>query len=562
MRKNVNKPWLSSYAPDTPHDINPNAYTSLSALFDACCRAHMENIAFINFGTTITYQKLHQACETFASYLQRLGLGKGNKVAIMMPNLIQYPIALFGALKAGCTVVNVNPLYTADELSYQSNDAGIDCIVLLSHFAHTLEKALPKINIPHIVFTELEDCFPFFKRATYHIVLKYIKRMIPKHHIKHAVSFRNALRIGAERRFEEIEISPKDIAFLQYTGGTTGISKGAMLSHQNLIANVEQAYAWIAPLKLGADDIIITALPLYHIFSLTANCLTFLKIGAQNCLITNPRDMTDFLKAIRVLPFTVITGVNTLFNAMLHHPLFKTIHFKTLKLALSGGMALQKPVADQWKAMTGKPIIEAYGLTETSPAATINPLDTLSYNGSIGLPISSTNVAIRDENDKDVPLGGEGELCIAGPQVMQGYWNRPQETQAAFTHDGFFKTGDMVRMDDRGFVYIVDRKKDMIIVSGFNVYPNEVEQVISMHPGVLEVGVIGVEDPISGERVKACLVRRDPSVTEENIIAFCREHLTPYKVPKTVTFYEELPKTNVGKILRRALKDAEVFKEV
>ena len=555
----MDKRWFEQYQNNVPHEIDPNQYLSLVSLFQESCSHYAKRVAYSNLGTEITYAELNHLSRDFAAYLQQLGLEKGARVAIMMPNLLQYPIALFGILRAGYTVVNTNPLYTCDEVVHQMNDSGAEVIIVLANFAKTLEKALPSLRtIKHVIVTEIGDLFPTLKRIAVNFVVKYIKKLVPSYTIPHTVTFRYALLEGKQSPLHHVELNHHDIAFLQYTGGTTGVAKGAMLTHGNLVANVLQASAWIAPLGVSDQDIIVTALPLYHIFSLTANCLTFLKIGAKNILITNPRDLGHFIDEIKNSGFTAFTGVNTLYNALLNHPKFKEIDFSKLKLALSGGMALQKSVSLRWTEMTKTRVLEAYGLTETSPAATINPMYLEGYNGSIGLPLPSTDASIRDDNGKELPIGTSGELCIKGPQVMAGYWNRPDETALVFTNDGFLKTGDIARMDEEGFIYLVDRKKDMIVVSGFNVYPNEVEQVIGMHPGVLEVGVVGVMDDESGERVKACIVKKDPDLTVEQIIAHCREHLTAYKVPKIVEFFDELPKTNVGKILRRSLKETEV----
>jgi len=554
----VDKRWFEQYQNGVPHEIDSSQYLSLVSLFEEACRNYSEKIAYSNLGSQITYAQLNQLARDFAAYLQQLGLKKGARVAIMMPNVLQYPVALFGILRAGYVVVNTNPLYTPDEVIHQMNDSGAEVIIVLANFAKTVEKSLPSIpRLKHIIVTEIGDLFPTVKRWIVNFVVKHIKKLVPKYSLPHAVTMNYALQEGKEATLHRISLNHEDIAFLQYTGGTTGVAKGAILTHGNMVSNVLQAYVWLSPLGIGDQDIIITALPLYHIFSLTANCLTFLKIGAKNILITNPRDMSHFIDEIKNTGFTAFTGVNTLYNSLLNHPKFKEIDFSKLKLALSGGMALQKSVSLRWGEMTKKRVLEAYGLTETSPAATINPMYLEGYNGSIGLPLSSTDVSIRDDSGKEVAIGSSGELCIKGPQVMAGYWNRPDETAQVFTEDGYLKTGDIARMDEQGFIYLVDRKKDLILVSGFNVYPNEVEQIIGLHPGVLEVGVVGVTDDESGERVKACIVKKDPELTKEAVIAHCREHLTAYKIPKIVEFFDELPKTNVGKILRRALKEQE-----
>lgn len=551
----MDKLWLKHYQENVPYEIDINTYASLAHLFDEACRKHKNSTAYVNMRSELSYDELNELCLQFAVYLQQLGLKKGARVAIMMPNILQYPIALFAILRAGFIVINTNPLYTCDELVHQLNDSGAEAIIVLANFAKTLEKALPRLPLlKHIVITQLGDCFPFVKRVIVNAVVKHIKKMVPSFSIPQAVNFKDALQQGKGKKLQPVELTHSDIALLQYTGGTTGVSKGAILTHGNMVANVLQATAWISPLSLNSNDIIVTALPLYHIFSLTANCLTFFNAGAKNLLITNPRDLNSFINDIKNSKFTAITGVNTLFNVLLNHPKFSEVDFSKLKLALSGGMALQKSVALKWREVTKSPVLEAYGLTETSPAVTINPMYLKEYTGSIGLPVPSTDISIRDDDGNELPLGETGELCVKGPQVTPGYWQRKQDTDDIFWSDGFLRTGDIARIDDKGFIYLVDRKKDMILISGFNVYPNEVEQVISLLPGVLEVGVVGVKEEDSVEQVKACIVKRDPSLTSEQIISHCREHLTAYKVPKIVEFRNELPKTNVGKILRRALK--------
>ena len=552
----MDKIWLKQYQQGVPHEINLKAYASLAELFSESCRTHADSIAYENMGCQLSFTQLDMLSAQFAVYLQSLGLEKGDRVALMMPNILQYPVALFGILRAGFTAVNINPLYTSDELTYQVNDSGATVLLVMANFAHTVEKSSPNMPLlKHVVITEMGDLFPMIKRVLVNAVVKYIKKMIPTYHIPNAITLNKALQLGQQGTLRPIDLTQDDMAFIQYTGGTTGVSKGAMLTHGNMVGNVLQASAWISPLSVGIHDIIITALPLYHIFSLTANCLTFLKAGAKNILITNPRDISGFIKEIKSTGFTAITGVNTLFSALLHHPQFSTIDFSNVKLALSGGMALQKSVAMLWQEKTKSRILEAYGLTETSPAVTMNPMYLKEYNGSIGFPLPSTEISIRDLDGRELPLGEKGELCVRGPQVMSGYWHRPDETALVFWPDGYLRTGDIANIDDKGFVYLVDRIKDMILVSGFNVYPNEVEQVISLMPGVLEIGVTRVNNEEDGsEKVKACIVKRDPSLTAEQVIAHAREHLTAYKVPKIIEFYNELPKTNVGKILRRALK--------
>lgn len=549
----MQKPWLAHYQKGVPETIHPEHYTSLADLFLTACDQYAHQIAFENFGVHLSYQALKEKSLAFASFLQQSGFQKGDRIAIMLPNILQYPIALFGALCAGGIVVNTNPLYTAAEVSHQLKDAGATFIVVLSQLAHSVEAALPNLALKTIILTDIEECFPLIKRLLAKFYIKFIKKQRACHTLSGWLSFKQTLTIGAKCAYTPPSLSHEDIAFLQYTGGTTGVAKGAMLSHRNMIANVLQAYSWIMPLDIGPKDRVVTALPLYHIFALTANCLTFLKAGANNILITNPRDVKQLINLIRSKKFTAFTGVNTLFNTLLHHPLFKKIDFSRTKLSLSGGMALQKTVADQWHELTHTRILEAYGLTETSPAVTINPMYLEHYNGSIGLPLPSTLVTLRDDAEQEVSLGTVGEICVQGPQVMQGYWHQAEETAHVFTKDGFLKTGDLAIMDKDGFLYLVDRKKDLIIVSGFNVYPNEVEQIIGMHPGVLEVGVTRMYDEGGNERVKAYVVKRDPSLTEPDLMTHCRQHLTPYKVPKCIEFKDHLPKTNVGKILRRQL---------
>lgn len=551
----MDKLWLQHYQEGVPHEINLEKYESIVHLFEESCQKFEKNPAYENMGCTITYGELDQLSLQFSAYLQHAGLKKGARVGIMMPNLLQYPIVLFAILRGGYAVVNVNPLYTSDELSHQINDSGAETLIVLENFAHTVEKARSKCPaLKQIVITEVGDVFPFLKRHLVNSVVKYVKRMVPSYQLPGAIKFHQALEIGKKNHFQTIQVHQEDIAFLQYTGGTTGISKAAVLTHRNMVANVLQASAWIAPVTVEHEEVIVTALPLYHIFSLTANCLTFFKLGAKNLLITNPKDIAGFIKTIKEVEFTVMTGVNTLYHALLSHPDFKKVNFSKLKIALSGGMALHKNVSDQWHEISNTPILEAYGLTETSPAVTMNPMYLTEYNGSIGLPIPSTELSIRDETGCELPVGEHGELCVKGPQVMAGYWNRPDEDELVFWPDGFLRTGDIAKIDQQGYLYIVDRKKDMILVSGFNVYPAEVEQIINLQPGVLEVGVIGVLEDKTGETVKACVVKQDPSLTAEQIMTHCREHLTAYKIPKIIEFYDELPKTNVGKILRRALR--------
>lgn len=554
----MEKIWLRSYPQGVPEFIDVNEFKSLGQLFEQSCAQYRDRVAYINMGVGITYGELDRLSRDFAAYLQDvLKLPQGARIALMMPNLLQYPVCMFGALRAGYVVVNCNPLYTHRELEHQLKDSGAEAIVIVENFAHTLEQALPLVpGLKHVIVTSLGDMLGALKGTVVNLVVRHVKKMVPAWKLPRHVKFKAAMARGKGATLRPVQVGHEDIAYLQYTGGTTGVAKGAMLLHRNIIANLQQAHAWIEPFLHKDQQLIITALPLYHIFSLTANCLTFLKIGATNVLITNPRDIPGFVKELAQYKFTVITGVNTLFNALLNNPDFAKLDFSALRAALGGGMAVQKSVAQKWRQVTGKPLIEAYGLTETSPAATINPLDLGEFNGAIGLPISSTEIVIRDDLGNDLPVGQAGEICIRGPQVMKGYWLRPDETATVFYADGFLRTGDVGVMDEKGFVRIVDRKKDMILVSGFNVYPNEVEAVVAMHPAVMEVAAVGVPSEHSGEAVKIFVVLKDKSVTKEQLIAHCKENLTGYKVPHLVEFRDDLPKTNVGKILRRALKEA------
>jgi long-chain acyl-CoA synthetase len=552
----MEKIWLKSYPPGVPAEIDVNEFRSLGDLFDRSVKRFADKTAYVCMGKAITYAELDAASARFGAFLQRdLGLPKGTRVALMMPNVLQYPIAMFGALRAGYTIVNVNPLYTARELEHQLKDSGAEAIVILENFAHTLEQVRAQVPIRHVIVTSLGELLGFPKGAIVNFVVRRVRKLVPPWTLDGHLSFGDALARGAAHALQPVEVGHEDAAFLQYTGGTTGVAKGAVLTHRNIVANLQQAHAWISPVVTEGREIIITALPLYHIFSLTANCLTFIKIGATNVLIPNPRDIPGFIKELAKHRFTVITGVNTLFNALLNNPEFAKLDFSSLRVALGGGMAVQQAVAEKWKKITGVALVEAYGLTETSPAVTINPLDLKAFNHSIGLPISSTEVSIRDDDGIEQAIGQRGELCVRGPQVTPGYWNRPEETRRVFTADGFLRTGDIAVMDDKGFVTLVDRKKDMILVSGFNVYPNEVEDIVANHPGVLEVAAIGVPDERSGEAVKVFVVRKDPALTAEALIAHCRENLTGYKVPHHVEFRDELPKSNVGKILRRELRE-------
>jgi long-chain acyl-CoA synthetase len=555
----MEKAWLKSYPAGVPAEIDVNEFKSIGQLFDRSVGKFRDRVAYINMGKSLTYGELDGHTRDFAAYLQSLGLPKGARIAVMMPNLLQDPVCIYGILRGGYTVVNCNPLYTPRELEHQLKDSGAEAIIIVENFASVLQECIAKTPLKHVIVTSLGDMLGFPKGAIVNFVVKHVKKMVPAWSLPGSVRFNDVLARGARLDFKAVEVGHEDIAFLQYTGGTTGVSKGAMLTHRNIIANLQQAHAWLKPF-LPERGTIVTALPLYHIFALTANCLTFFKIGWSNLLITNPRDIPGFVKELAKHPFEAITGVNTLFNALLNDEDFVKLDFSPLCITLGGGMAVQKVVADKWKQVTGIPLIEAYGLTETSPAATINPLDLKEYNGAIGLPVSSTDVAIRDDAGNNLPIGEAGEICVYGPQVMRGYYNRPDETAKVIMPDGYLRTGDVGVMDEKGFVRIVDRKKDMILVSGFNVYPNEIEAVVAMHPGVLEVAAVGVPDEKSGEAVKIFIVKKDPSLSAEAVIAHCKENLTGYKVPRLVEFRAELPKTNVGKILRRALRDETVTK--
>jgi len=551
----IEKVWLKSYPPGIPEEVDLDAYTSVTDVFEQAIRRFGNSPCFANMGTTLTYDEMDRYTDQLASYLQNLpGMTRGDRVAVMMPNVLQNPIAIFAILRAGFTVVNTNPLYTPRELRHQLSDSGARAIIVMENFCHTLSEVIADTPVQYVITTQLGDMLNFPKSVIVNLVVKYVKKMVPEFSLPQRITFKQALAQGSGQHHQPVPVTHDDIAFLQYTGGTTGVAKGAMLTHGNMTANMQQASAWIKDVVNDNEEVIITALPLYHIFSLTANCLTFMKIGALNYLITNPRDMPGFVKELQGLHFTVLTGVNTLFNGLMNTPGFEQIDFSNLKLSLGGGMAVQKPVAERWQKVTGSPLLEAYGLTETSPAVCINPLNLSEFNGSIGLPVPSTEVSVQDEDGRLLPQGEAGELCVRGPQVMKGYWQKPEETARVLSSDGWLKTGDVAQMDEQGFFRIVDRLKDMILVSGFNVYPNEIETVIAGHEGVLEVGVIGQPDDESGEVVKAVIVRKDPNLDEATIIAYCRERLTGYKIPRIVEFRVELPKTNVGKILRRELR--------
>ena len=551
----MDKIWLKSYDPGIPAEVDINAYQSVNEVFENSVRNYGDLPCFSNFGTTLTYNEMDRYVDQLASYLQHLpGIEKGDRVAVMMPNVLQNPIAIFAILRAGLTVVNTNPLYTPRELQHQLVDSGSKAIIVMENFCDKVAEVVANTSIQQVITTQLGDMLNFPKSVIVNLVIKYIKKMVPPFSLPGRVKFKQALRQGSELQFNKVAVEHEDLACLQYTGGTTGVAKGAMLTHGNMVANMQQASAWLQNDIAEGEEIIITALPLYHIFSLTANCLVFMKVGALNFLITNPRDMPGFVKEIRDLKFTAITGVNTLFNGLLNTPGFEQVDFSRLKLSLGGGMAVQEPVAERWKQLTGVLLLEAYGLTETSPAVCINPLTVTEFSGSIGVPVPSTEVSIQDEQGNLLPVGESGEMCVRGPQVMKGYWQRPEETAKVISEDGWLRTGDVAQMDESGFVRIVDRLKDMILVSGFNVFPNEIEEVIASHEGVLEVGVIGEVDPERGEVVKAVIVKKDPALTEALVIEHCRANLTAYKVPKLIEFRDELPKSNVGKILRRELK--------
>jgi long-chain acyl-CoA synthetase len=556
----MDKPWLRSYPPGVPAEIDARQFASVRDILARSCARFADLPAFSNMGRTITYRELDRLSRDFGAWLQQgARLPRGARVAIMMPNCLQYPVALFGALRAGYTVVNCNPLYTPRELEHQLNDSGADAIVILENFCKTLQAVIGKTRVQHVVTTQLGDMLGFPKSAIVNFVVKRVKKMVPEWSLPSTRTMGAVLSDGAGMKLDEPPLTHDDLAFLQYTGGTTGVSKGAMLTHGNIVANLLQVSAWWGTGLRDGKEILITALPLYHIFALTGNCLAFMNIGAHNVLITNPRDLPKFVAELKKYPFTCITGVNTLFSALLNTPGFAELDFKPMRMALGGGMAVQRAVAERWKQVTGKALVEAYGLTETSPGACINPLvEGAEYNGYAGLPISSTIVTIRDDEARPLPIGQTGEICIAGPQVMKGYWNRPDETAKVMTADGAFRTGDLGFMTPEGYVKIVDRKKDMILVSGFNVYPNEVEDVIALMPQVREVCAVAAPDDHSGEVVRVAIVRKDPGLTREQVLAHCKQHLTGYKCPKIVEFWKELPKTNVGKVLRREVKSAPV----
>ena len=551
----MDKVWLRSYPEGVSAEADIDAYDSIAALFEESVGRFADRPAYSSFGVTITYRDLDERSRALAAYLQGLGLDPGDRVAIMMPNLLANPVAIFGVLLAGLTVVNTNPLYTPRELEHQLTDSGARAIVIVENFASVLAEVIGRTRVEHVVLVRMGDGLGFPKSPLINFVVRRVKKMVPPFHLPDAVRFPSALDQGRGKTLRRSEAGRDDAAFLQYTGGTTGVAKGAALSHGNVVSNLQQTSSWIGRQFEPGQEVFVTALPLYHIFSLVANCLTGMKYGALNVLITNPRDMPAFVKTIAKLRFSVITGVNTLYNGLLNTAGFESVDFSRLKLAVGGGMAMQRAVAERWRAVTGVPVVEAYGLTETSPAAVANRLDQTEFTGAIGLPLPSTEVSIRDDDGAEVGFDTPGELCVRGPQVMQGYWNRPDATAEVLSDDGWLRTGDMATIDEDGYLRIVDRKKDMIIVSGFNVYPNEIEDVVALHPGVLEVGAVGVPDEHSGEAPKIVVVKKDPDLTAEALIEHCRGQLTGYKVPRRVEFRDELPKTNVGKVLRRELRD-------
>jgi long-chain acyl-CoA synthetase len=551
----VDRVWSKNYPEGVPVDINADHYASLLEVFDESIKDYADKTAFINMGKSITYAELDQQSLKFAAYLQQqLGLKKGDAVAVMMPNLLQYPVCILGVLRAGCVVVNVNPLYTPRELQHQLLDSQAKAIVIVENFAHTLSDVQDKVQLEHVILTHMGDMLGLVKGTVVNLVVKHIKKLIPAHNLKKYITYKQVIAAGNAAAYKKPVVQGDDLAFLQYTGGTTGVSKGAMLTHRNMIANLEQAAGCLDPLLTKGKEFIVTALPLYHIFALTANFLMFMKYGGTNLLITNPRDMPNFVKELANFPFTALTGVNTLFNGLLNTPGFAQLDFSKLKLALGGGMAVQRPVAERWKKVTNTRLVEGYGLTECAPLVTVSPYNLPAYNGSIGFPAPSTDIKLVNDEGVEVAAGEAGEMWVKGPQVMKGYYNRPDETAKVLNAEGWLATGDIARVDEQGFFYIVDRKKDMILVSGFNVYPNEIEEVVAMNDKVLEVAAVGVPNEATGETVKIFVVKKDQSLTDVELIQHCKERLTGYKVPKLVEFRTELPKTNVGKILRRELK--------
>ena len=557
----MEKIWFDNYPPNAEKTIDVTKYESLVEMFEAAVKRHPDMPAYINMGQVLTFRKLEERSRAFAAYLQNeLRLEKGDRVALMMPNLLQYPIALFGALRAGLVIVNVNPLYTPRELEHQLNDSGAKAIVIVSNFAATLEKVVFNTQVEHVILTRMGDQLSFGKRTLVNFVVKYIKKLVPKYKLPHAVSFREALSIGKQRQYVKPNLESSDLAFLQYTGGTTGVAKGAMLTHANMVANVFQA-KWVAEPLLKDAKVRVAAIPLpmYHVFALSVNCLLFIELGVTGLLITNPRDIPGFVKELKKQRIVALCGVNTLFNALMNNEHFKEVDFSALRLSVGGGAAIQGAVAKRWFETTGCHIIEGYGMTECSPLIAASRWDSTEHTGSIGVPVPNTDIRIMDDAGNEVPMGERGELWVKGPQVMKGYWNRPEDT-AEVLHDGWMATGDIVEMGQDLNLRIVDRKKDMIIVSGFNVYPNEIEDVVAHNPKVNEVVAVGVPHPVSGEIIKIFVTKKDESLTREELRSYCRQFLTGYKIPKEIEFRDELPKTNVGKILRRVLRDEEIAK--
>jgi long-chain acyl-CoA synthetase len=552
------KRWLAAYSPGVPAEIDPDRYPSLVALLEASFARCAEEPAFTNLGTTLSFGEVERLSRAFAAYLQALpGLERGDRVAIMVPNTLQSPVVLFGILRAGMVAVNVNPMYTITELGHQLADSGARVVVVLENFAHTVAAALPQTNVATVIVTQLGDHCSAPKRAVVNFVVKYIKKLVKPWHIPGALAYRDVLSRGAKRAYTAPRLKGSDLAFLQYTGGTTGLAKGAMLTQRNMVANTLQAAAWARPLFAADAGVVVTPLPLYHVYSLTANLFCFVELGGHNLLITDPRDFKGFVALLRKSRFAFMTGVNTLFNALLHAPGFETLDFSSLRIVMGGGMAVQRDVATRWQAVTGSVIAQGYGLTEASPIVSGNPLHLKEFNGSVGVPFPSTEVAIFDDSNREVGANEVGEICVRGPQVMAGYWQRPDETAKVMLGDGWLRTGDVGRLDENGYLFIEDRKKDVIVVSGFKVYPNEIEDVATLQEGVREAAAIGVPDPQSGEVVKLFVVRKDPTLTAADVIAHARRSLTGYKVPRHVEFVDELPKSNVGKVLRRALKERE-----
>lgn len=550
----MEKIWLEHYDPSVPAEINPDRYASVVDIFEQSVKKFANKTAFINLGHSITFAELDRQSRNFAAYLQHSGLQPGDSVALMMPNLLQYPIALFGVLRAGMVVVNVNPLYTPRELKHQLTDSNAKAIVIVENFACTLQEVVADTPVQSVLLTKIGDMLPMPKRWVVNFVTKKVKKLVPEFSLNNTECFSDAINRGKNLDYQRPTVTGDDLAFLQYTGGTTGVSKGGMLTHRNMVANLEQISGLLESVITEGEEMVVTALPLYHIFALQANCLLFMKFGCRNLLITNPRDMAGFVKELSSNPFTILTGVNTLFNGLLNTPGFAELDFSNFKFALGGGMAVQRPVAERWEQVTNKVLLEGYGLTECSPVVTVNPPQLDAYKGSIGMPVPSTEIKLLDDDGNKVAHGEPGEMYVKGPQVMKGYLNRPEAT-TEILQDGWLATGDIAKVDEQGYFYIVDRKKDMILVSGFNVFPNEIEEVAAMHDAIIEVAAVGVPHEVSGEVVKLYAVRRSEALSEKDIIEHCRNHLTGYKVPKMVEFREELPKTNVGKILRRELRD-------